>query len=214
MGQRKQDLTDQLIGIFDQGLRTVFGAMPAPERPSPGIDAEPDLTDQAERRLVASLMRVNHAGEVSAQALYQGQSLTAHSETIKESLARSAQEENDHLAWCRQRITELGGRPSYLDPVWYAGSFCIGALAGLAGDGVNLGFLAETERQVVAHLESHLHRLPEDDKRSRRILEQMKIDEAHHSTVAVRAGAIELPDLVKRGMQMASRVMTTLAYRI
>lgn len=200
--------------MFDQALRTVCGVLPAPNRPSPGAGPEPDLADQSDRRLAARLMRVNHTGEVSAQALYQGQSLTARSESVKASLARSAQEETEHLAWCRQRITELGGRTSYLDPVWYAGSFCIGALAGLVGDRVNLGFLAETERQVVAHLEDHLSRLPENDQRSRRILEQMKVDEAHHSTVAMRAGAVELPGVVKCAMQAVSRVMTTVAYRI
>jgi ubiquinone biosynthesis monooxygenase Coq7 len=159
-------------------------------------------------------MRVDHAGEVSAQALYQGQGLTARDPVVREKMQQSADEEIDHLVWCRERLQELDSRTSYLDPLWYVGSFTLGALAGLCGDAWSLGFVAETERQVVQHLDSHLHRLPAGDDRSRRILVQMREDEQHHGTVALEAGARELPSPVRRLMRLCSRVMTTTAYYI
>lgn len=159
-------------------------------------------------------MRVNHTGEVCAQALYQAQAITARSSQIRKTMAGAAEEENDHLSWCESRLEELEGRKSYLDPIWYGGSFMIGALFGVFGDRWNLGFLAETERQVVAHLEHHLKKLPADDYRSRAILQQMKSDEANHATHAIEAGAKELPAPVKRLMRVAAKVMTTTAARI
>jgi ubiquinone biosynthesis monooxygenase Coq7 len=157
-------------------------------------------------------MRVNHAGEVAAQALYHGQALTAKNPDLRRALEQSALEEDDHMHWCRQRLAELGGRTSLLDPFWYAGALTFGAVAGLAGDRVNLGFLAETEHQVVAHLTDHLSRLPESDGRSRAVLVQMRADEAAHARTAEDRGAIELPSPVKRAMRFASRVMTRTAY--
>jgi ubiquinone biosynthesis monooxygenase Coq7 len=202
---------DDLIIAFDKGLRTVFA--PAQSlRETPGRDlAEADLTEE-QRRLSASLMRVNHAGEICAQALYQGQALTARNPGAKEALEQAAREETEHLAWTERRIEELGGRKSLLNPAWYAGSFALGALAGLAGDRWNLGFLAETERQVVAHLEGHLQRLPAQDGKSRAIVEHMQQDEARHATSAVGHGAAELPDPAKAAMRLSSKVMTGTAF--
>ncbi len=157
-------------------------------------------------------MRVNHAGEVAAQALYRGHALSAGKPELRAHMERAAAEESDHLAWCEQRVRELGGRTSVLNPLWYAGSFAIGALTGLAGDKWSLGFVAETERQVVKHLETHLQRLPEGDEQSRAILEQMRDDEARHATVAIEAGAAPLPEPLKRAMALTSRVMTHSAY--
>ena len=159
-------------------------------------------------------MRVNHAGEVCAQALYQGQALTARRDETRQQMEQAAEEENDHLVWCRQRIHELGGHTSLLNPLWYTGSLAIGAFSGLLGDKWSLGFLAETEHQVVRHLEGHLQRLPEGDEKSRAILEQMKIDEGEHCTTARDAGGSALPEPVKKLMNLASRVMTTTASRI
>lgn len=159
-------------------------------------------------------MRVNHAGEIAAQGLYQGQAATARLEQVRESMERAAQEENDHLAWCEERLAELGSRPSVLNPLWYAGAFAIGATAGLVGDRWSLGFVAETERQVVRHLEDHIGRLPEGDSRSRAILEQMKTDEQHHGAVAEQAGGAKLPLPVRKLMGLVSKVMTGGAYRL
>ncbi len=167
-----------------------------------------------ERRTSAALMRVNHAGEVAAQALYHGQALTASDPRLRHAMEQAAREEDDHLRWCRQRLDELDGRTSLLDPFWYAGALTFGAIAGIAGDRVNLGFLAETEHQVVAHLEDHLARLPESDARSRAVLTQMREDEAAHARTAEDRGAVALPPLVKRAMRFASRVMTRTAYYI
>ncbi len=199
---------DELIVAFDRGLRTVFA--PAQSlRATPGEDLpETDMTEE-QRRLSASLMRVNHAGEICAQALYQGQALTARDPSSRAALEQAAREETEHLAWTERRIEELGGRKSLLNPAWYAGSFAIGALAGLAGDRWNLGFLAETERQVVAHLDGHLARLPGEDRRSRAIVESMRVDEARHATSAIGHGAAELPAPAKAFMRFTSRVMTT-----
>jgi ubiquinone biosynthesis monooxygenase Coq7 len=205
---------DRCIGRFDSALRTVFGKPVGTGRGNPAVseDETPlSATDQAES---INLMRVNHAGEVCAQALYQGQALVARRKDIRDKMNTASNEENDHLAWCQQRIEELGGHTSYLNPVWYVGSFVIGAATGLLGDKWSLGFLAETETQVVKHLEGHLERLPADDTKSRAILEQMREDEAKHGTTAADAGGAELPEPVKQLMALASKIMTKTAYRI
>jgi ubiquinone biosynthesis monooxygenase Coq7 len=167
-----------------------------------------------ERQVAAALMRVNHTGEICAQALYQGQALTARNATARAALEQAAVEETDHLAWTAQRIEELGGRASVLNPLWYAGSFALGAAAGFLGDKWNLGFLAETERQVEGHLEGHLDRLPAQDEKSRAIVNEMKVDEARHARTAVDHGAAELPEPVTLAMKLGSRVMTRTAYWI
>jgi ubiquinone biosynthesis monooxygenase Coq7 len=174
------------------------------------------VTDPAARRHAAGLMRVNHAGEIAAQALYHGQALTARNEQVRRSLLEAARDETDHLAWCEQRVRELDSRTSLLAPVWYAGSFAIGALAGLAGDRNSLGFVAETEQQVIEHLESHLHEngLPEDDERSRRIVAQMQADEAKHGSEARDAGGRDLPRPVRDLMRRTAQLMTRTAYRV
>jgi ubiquinone biosynthesis monooxygenase Coq7 len=202
---------DKFIIGFDKGLRTLFA--PAQTlRPVPG-DTLPDVPlDDAQRQLAASLMRVNHTGEVCAQALYQGQALTARDAAAKQTLEQAAQEETEHLAWTERRIAALGGDKSVLNPLFYAGSFAIGVASGLLGSKWNLGFLAETERQVVRHLEGHLQRLPSDDHKSRAILEQMRDDEARHATSAVNQGGAELPAPVKAAMKVSSKVMTQTAY--
>jgi ubiquinone biosynthesis monooxygenase Coq7 len=196
----------------DTALRTIAGkpVLTQREYPADNID-DCDLSD-SERNHVASLMRINHTGEVSAQALYQGQALTARLGEVREKLEQAALEENDHLAWTENRLHELGDRTSYLNPLWYAGSFAIGAFAGAIGDKWNLGFLAETEHQVVRHLDEHLEKLPEQDRRSRAILEQMKIDESKHATTALDHGAAELPPPVKKLMAAMSKVMTKTVY--
>lgn len=202
---------DKLIIGFDKGLRTLFA--PAQTlREVPG-DALPDAQlDERQRREAASLMRVNHTGEICAQALYQGQALTAREVSAKAALEQAAREETEHLAWTERRIAELGGSKSVLNPLFYAGSFALGALSGLLGDKWNLGFLAETERQVVKHLEGHLERLPADDQKSRAIVEQMRDDEARHATTAINYGGAELPGPVKAAMKASSKVMTETAY--
>jgi ubiquinone biosynthesis monooxygenase Coq7 len=169
---------------------------------------------EAQRRHAAGLMRVNHAGEIAAQALYEGQALTARNPVVREQLRRAAAEEQDHLAWCAERIHELGEQPSRLAPFWYAGSYAIGTLAGLLGDRINLGFVAETEKQVVEHLDGHLGSLPEGDDKSRAVLEQMMADESRHGHEALQAGGTALPGPVQRLMKLASRVMTKTAYWI
>jgi ubiquinone biosynthesis monooxygenase Coq7 len=214
MEARNYSPFDQLLLQIDKAVRTVCGAPPVTERPNPAqAQPEAELTAD-ERRLAAGLMRVNHAGEVSAQALYQGQALTAKLTEVRDKMERAAMEENDHLAWCEQRLKELDSRTSALNPLWFAGSFAIGALAGLAGDKWSLGFVVETEKQVVKHLEEHLERLPEQDSKSRAVLEQMKEDEAHHATTALQSGGAELPGPVKQLMQLTSKVMTNTAYFI
>lgn len=198
---------------FDRGLRTLFAPAQS-ARATPGEDLpEAELTDE-QRRLAAALMRVNHTGEICAQALYQGQALTARNERARAALEQAAREETEHLAWTERRLEELGGRKSLLNPFFYAGSFAIGAAAGLVGDRWNLGFLAETERQVVAHLQGHLGRLPEQDRKSRAIVEQMKADEARHATSAIRHGGAELPQPARAAMKLSSKVMTETAYWI
>jgi len=202
---------DQLIAQLDRALRTVSNVAEA-SRASPA-DALPEAElAEDDRRRAAALMRVNHVGEVCAQALYQGQALTAKDAHARQALERAAREEEDHLAWSAQRVSELGGRTSLLNPVWYLGAFAIGTVAGALGDRWNLGFLAETERQVEEHLSAHLERLPSEDARTRTLVEAMRADEARHRDTALRMGAAELPDPVKRTMRVASRIMTSVAY--
>ncbi len=203
---------DRLITVFDNGLRTLV-VPPMSTRPTPEAVVEGELTEN-EKRAAAALMRVNHSGEVCAQALYQGQALTARDPVARAALEQAAAEENDHLAWTSQRIGELGGRTSLLNPLWYLGSLAIGAVAGALGDRWNLGFLAETERQVEGHLDGHLGRLPPQDVKSRAIVEQMKADEIRHADTAVRYGGGELPSPVKVVMRLSSRVMTGASYWI
>lgn len=205
---------DRLLSSLDQGLRTVF-ARPAGARPTPRPEtAAASTLAPAERELSAALMRVNHVGEVCAQALYQSQSLFSREAALRDKLRHAAQEEVDHLAWTRERLDQLGSRPSYLGPLWWAGAFALGSLAGLAGDRRSLGFVVETERQVEAHLASHLDRLPEADATSRAIVAQMKEDEARHADEALAAGAQELPMPIKGLMRLAAKVMTVTAHRI
>ena len=204
---------DRLIGEFDRALRAIAGVAQA-ARPSPGAAVADTQMDDDDRAHVAALMRVNHVGEVCAQALYQGQALTARDERARDALEEAAREEEDHLAWSAARVAELGGRLSLLNPLWYAGSFALGAAAGALGDRWNLAFLAETERQVEEHLTGHLDALPADDRRTRAVVEGMRADEARHRASAIRLGAAELPAPVKLAMRLASRVMTTVAYRL
>jgi len=204
---------DRLLAEGQRALETVLGAPPA-NRTNPG-DAVPDVVlDDAERRHAAGLMRINHVGEVCAQALYVGQAAVARDPATREHLLEAAQEETDHLAWCGDRLRELDSRPSLFNPVWYAGSYAIGVLAGLRGDGWNLGFVVETERQVEAHLAEHLQTLPPGDLRSRAILETMKADEARHADDAEQAGARILPQPVPLIMAAASKLMKAVAYRV
>ncbi|MGH8454096.1 MAG: 2-polyprenyl-3-methyl-6-methoxy-1,4-benzoquinone monooxygenase [Nevskiales bacterium] len=203
---------DRLLMHLHRGLSAVLG--PSAERPNPAAQVSESPLSEAERHHAAGLMRVNHAGEIAAQALYEGQALTARNPAVRAQLKRAAAEEQDHLAWCTERIHELGEQPSWLAPVWYAGSFAIGAAAGLLGDKLNLGFVAETEKQVVEHLDGHLDKLPQGDDKSRAILEQMKTDETRHGSEAMQAGGAVLPGPVQRLMKLASRVMTKTAYWI
>ena len=201
---------DCLIRSADNALRALFApAHPTRDLPLPGA-AE---LSASERRHVAGLMRVNHAGEIAAQALYHGQALVARSDSTRAFLLRAAAEEGDHLAWCEQRLHELGAQTSLLNPVWYAGSFAIGAVAAAVSDKVSLGFVSETERQVEGHLDGHLKALPPQDQRTRRILEQMKTDEVGHADTADRAGAVRLPEPIRALMRATARVMTGTAYR-
>jgi ubiquinone biosynthesis monooxygenase Coq7 len=194
----------------DQALRALSGAITA-ARPSPCVDPEVPA-GEGDRRLSAGLMRVNHTGEVCAQALYSGQALVARDPVVRDALQSAAAEERDHLSWCRDRLADLGSRPSLLDPVWYAGSFAWGLASGIAGDRWSLGFLAETEAQVERHLEGHLERLPADDTCSRRIVAQMRDDEARHGQSGRDLGARDLPLAVRLAMRAASKVMTRTAY--
>ncbi len=205
---------DTLISHVDNALRTIAGvhhaSRPMP-RPAQGAGT---VLSAAEREQAAALMRVNHVGEVCAQALYQAQSALAREPAVRHELERAAREEGDHLAWTRERIAELGGRTSWLVPAWYAGAYAIGLGAAWVGDKASLGFVAETERQVEAHLASHLDRLPAADTASRAIVSQMREDEARHARMAQAQGALELPSPVKLAMKLAARVMTTTAHRI
>jgi len=210
---RHPSLSDRAIAHLDHALFNIFCEQHS-SRPYPAEQRKEATMPADQRRLAAGLMRVNHAGEMAAQALYQGQSLTARDPALRDKFRQASIEEADHLNWCRRRLHELDARPSLLDPLWYAGSLAIGVTAGIAGDRWNLGFLAETEHQVVRHLDSHLDRLPAEDVRSRGIVEQMKIDEGQHAELAESLGAAELPPLVKNLMRLTSKVMTTLAERL
>ena len=204
---------DSAIIAFDRGLRTIFGR-PQAVRPVPGESLPDALLDERERRLSAALMRVNHCGEVCAQALYQGQALASKNAETKQALAQAAREEEDHLAWCEQRIAQLGGRTSFLNPLWFTGALSIGYVAGRFGDAWNLGFLKETEKQVERHLHGHLERLSPQDVKTRVIVEAMERDEAQHAATAEALGARELPLPVKHAMSASAKVMTTLSHRV
>ena len=204
---------DVVIANFDRALRAVAGVHRA-GRPYPGAGLADTELDAASRAEAAALMRVNHVGEVCAQALYQGQALAARSPRNRSALAQAAEEEQDHLAWSADRIEELGGRPSLLNPLWYGGAFVLGAAAGALGDRWSLAFLAETERQVEGHLAGHLDRLPSADLRTRAVVEAMRADEARHRQTAVELGAPELPAPARLAMRVMAKVMTTVAHRI
>jgi len=210
---RHYNFADGLINHLDRALNSVFCKQTTVRDYPAQAVSEADLS-ATEKKHAAALMRVNHAGEISAQALYHGQSVTARDPKLKDELHHASLEESEHLNWCRQRLDELGEQPSRLDPLWYAGSFAIGVAAGVVGDRWNLGFLAATEHQVVRHLESHLQRLPQQDERSRAIVTQMKTDELGHAHLAESLGAADLPQVVKNMMQLSSKVMTTLAHKI
>lgn len=205
----RRSLLDHLLIAADEALRSLSGVAAA-GRPSPAAP----FTEGGEPRVSSGLMRVNHTGEVCAQALYSGQALFARDATVRAALENAAAEERDHLAWCRSRLDELGSRPSLLDPLWYAGSFGLGMVCGLAGDRWSMSFLAETEAQVERHLEGHLQRLPPGDARSRAVVEQMRVDEGQHGATGRSLGARELPLPVKAAMRIASRVMTRTAYYV
>jgi ubiquinone biosynthesis monooxygenase Coq7 len=216
MSSRTLSRPDQWLAAIDQTLRTLSGAV-SPSRPVPGASTPQGANDalaDAQRRESAALMRVNHVGEICAQALYQAQALTARTPELRAQMLHAAQEELDHLAWTHQRLKQLNDRPSLLNPLWYAGAFAIGLAAGRAGDAVSLGFVVETERQVEEHLAGHLDRLPVEDTTSRAIVEQMRQDEARHGREARDAGAAQLPGPVQAVMRAAARVMTTTAHRI
>ena len=208
-------ILDHWLSIADRALRTVHGLAHA-ERPYPAADAmtDADALAATARRDSAALMRVNHVGEVCAQALYEAQALGTRDPALRAAFRRAAAEELDHLAWTERRIAELGGRPSLLNPLWYAGAFAIGFLASRLGDEISLGFMAETERQVEQHLASHLDRLPADDAASRAIVQQMQADEAAHGAAARAMGGAELPPMVQGAMRAAARVMTTTAHYV
>ena len=205
-------LIDELIIGLDRGLRTLAGN-PIAERANPAGPVEEHPLSDEERSHAAGLMRVNHTGEICAQGLYEGQALTAHDPRTRESLLSAAREETDHLAWCEERLTELDAQPSVLNPVFYAASFAMGAVTGLLGDRVSLGFVEATEDQVCKHLESHMESLPEGDEKSRAIIREMHADEARHGADAIARGGSEFPDPVKRLMTLVSRVMTETTYR-
>ena len=206
-------MLDDLVIGFDRALRALTGHATA-SRPTPGANIAEAELDPAGRRHAAGLMRVNHTGEICAQALYAAQALTARDPAIRTQFAQAAREEEEHLAWTRQRLAELSDRPSWLNPLWYGGAFAIGLAAGAASDRVNLGFVVETERQVEDHLTGHIDQLPGADARSRAIVEQMRDDEARHGAMAQAAGAADLPFPVRRLMRAAADVMRAVAYRV
>src|ERR1700722_2185525 len=214
MFTRRLSLIDRVLGAADRALSTAVGATHEAERPSPAVDIDETELGDADRRHAAGLMRVNHTGEVCAQALYSGQAAVARDEATRTQLMAAAQEETDHLAWCAERLDALQSRPSLLNPLWYAGSFAIGATAELVSDKVSLGFVVETERQVEAHLGEHLTKLPDADLRSRAVVAQMQADEARHGELAKNAGGVELPQPIPTLMKFASAVMKAVAYRI
>ena len=206
-------LIDHIITTFDTALRTVFSEAKA-TRAHPDAAIKVDSVPDDQKQKVAALMRINHVGEICAQALYSGQAFTSRNPQVSEALKQAAAEETDHLAWCESRIKELGGRKSLLNPVWYLGSFTIGAVAGSIGDKWNLGFLAETEQQVSTHLSSHLEKLPIQDMKTRAIINQMHRDEMSHAQEAVNLGAAELPNSIKAAMKVSSKIMTKTAYYV
>ena len=208
--QQPSSWSDRLIATLDEGLRALGGAAAA-VRPSPAEAVLADDLGAAERRTSAALLRVNHAGELAAQGLYSGQALLARASATREQLRAAAREESDHLAWCAARLDELGGHASVLSPLWYAGSFCIGLLAASVGDQQSLGFVAETERQVEAHLDDHLRRLPANDHKSRAILQRMAADESHHGTMASLAGGTDPPLPVRRLMAIGGEMLRRIA---
>ena len=214
MSTRKYTPADHIINNVDNALRTIFGKPQITERANPAENVEEGGMSDVERKHAAGLMRVNHAGEVSAQGLYTGQALTAKLPDVREKMERAALEENDHLEWCERRLNELDSHKSLLNPIWYFGSLTIGAMAGIAGDKWSLGFVAETEHQVIKHLDEHLQDLPAQDAKSRAVVEQMKEDEAHHATIALQHGGAELPAPVQFWMKTTSKIMTSLAYKL
>ena len=214
MMNRQLTPLDQILSQIDAGLRGAFAKAPQPRRQSPSAKIKESELSESERKHAIGLMRVNHAGEVCAQALYQGQGLTAKLPEVSQQMVHSAEEEIDHLAWCEQRLDELGGTTSALNPAWYAMSFAIGAGAGLISDKLSLGFVAATEDQVCQHLEKHLQDLPQQDKKSRSIVEQMLVDEKRHAESALEAGGYDFPEPVKRIMTMVSSLMTRSSYKI
>ena len=214
MTRRHLSGLDRAILHVDSLLQTLVPGIARADRPTPGDDADHPDFDDAARKHVAGLMRINHTGEVCAQGLYQGQALTARLDDVRDAMASAAAEEVDHLAWCEQRLRELDSRPSLLNPLFYGASFAIGAAAGAVGDKWSLGFVAATEEQVCRHLESHLLQLPSDDQRNRAVLEEMLVDEARHGTAAMAAGGAKFPGWLKRAMTAASKVMTATTYRI
>ena len=214
MRERRLSLLDRLITEADTVLRTVTSRGHSAARPSPAAGHSDTELSDSERRHVAGLMRVNHTGEVCAQALYQGQALTAKLPTVRDEMQQAAEEEVDHLVWCEQRLRELDSQPSVLNPAWYGLSFALGAVAGAIGDKVSLGFVAATEERVCKHLQDHLKSLPEDDRKSRLILQQMLEDEQRHGDNALAAGGTDFPRPVKDAMTAVSRVMTGSSYKI
>ena len=210
----QNNFIDNLIGSFDQALRTLSPGAVSASRSNPSGSADEHELSQNEQKHSAGLMRINHTGEVCAQALYQGQALTAKLPEVKEQMEEAAAEECDHLSWCEDRLLELNNRPSIFNPLWYAMSFGIGATAGLIGDKWSLGFVAETEHQVCEHLKEHLQKLPEQDAKSKAILEKMLVDEGQHATMAEQAGAADLPQTLKQSMTALSHVMKSTTYRI
>lgn len=214
MENRDYSPADSLLMNLDQALRTLFGRPQVTERRNPADGLTEGELSEAERDHIGRLMRINHTGEVCAQGLYQGQALAARDPVVRTSMQRSAAEENDHLEWCERRVEELGGRLSLLNPLWYAGSFALGAIAGVAGDKWSLGFVVETERQVEGHLDEHLDQLPGQDQRTRAILEQMKRDEIEHGQKALDHGGTHLPAPVRALMRATAKIMTTAVYRI
>jgi ubiquinone biosynthesis monooxygenase Coq7 len=214
MRQRRLSLLDKLISEADTVVRTISSRGNQAGRPSPAQGHTDSPLDERERGHAAGLMRVNHTGEVCAQALYQGQAMTARLADVREEMEHAAAEEVDHLVWCEERLQELDSRPSYLNPAWYAMSFAMGAVAGAIGDKVSLGFVAATEERVCNHLRDHLKQLPEDDRKSQLILQQMLEDEQRHGENALEAGGIDFPQPVKDAMTAVSKVMTSTSYRV
>ena len=211
---RHLNLIDSFITECDKTLKTLFGKPEISDRSVPGAGlVEPNLSE-IQKKESMRLMRINHAGEVSAQGLYQGQALTAKLPEVRASMDQAAREESDHLAWCEHRVHQLGGRTSIFNPLWYAGSFVLGATAGKVGDKWSLGFVAETETQVVKHIEQHIEKLSTEDTKSRAVLEQMRDDEAHHRAMAIEAGGVDLPKPIKQAMSLVSKVMIAASYRL